>query len=102
VSATDKSPNVTDARSAGPDEVELLAYFAGCSGGRGLLEMLLVTVEIVDEVSAITPDWLTAVLRGAGLDAIVASVKSAQVGTGQMGSCYRLSSTTPSAKVQTG
>ena len=45
---------------------------------------------IVDDVGAVTPRWLTSVLGGAGVDAAVRAVTVEPVGTGQMGSCYRL------------
>ena len=45
---------------------------------------------IVDDPAAITPTWLSAVLESAGVDATVAGVKVAPVGTGLMASCYRV------------
>ncbi len=45
---------------------------------------------IIDDLTAITPEWLTTVLHGAGVDGDVRSVGAEPVGTGQMGSCYRL------------
>jgi hypothetical protein len=48
------------------------------------------TADIVDDIASATPAWLTAVLEGAGVDATVRAVTAAPVGTGQMGSCYRL------------
>jgi len=44
----------------------------------------------VDDVSAIDAAWLTDMLRAASIDAVVAHVSAAAVGTGQMGSCFRL------------
>ena len=41
-------------------------------------------------VTAITPDWMTAVLRAAGHAGIVESVSAHPVGTGQVGDSYRL------------
>lgn len=48
------------------------------------------TPAIVDTVDAIDATWLTTVLTHAGVVATVASVTSEPVGTGQMGSCFRL------------
>ena len=45
---------------------------------------------IVDDPAEITPAWLTGVLQSAGVDATVASVSVAPVGTGLMASCYRI------------
>jgi hypothetical protein len=45
----------------------------------------------LESVDAITPEWTTAVLAQNGIAAIVRDVRTAQVGNGQMGSCYRLS-----------
>jgi len=45
---------------------------------------------VVDTVDAIDAKWLTTVLNQAGVAATVKSVTSAPVGTGQMGSCFRL------------
>jgi hypothetical protein len=39
---------------------------------------------------SITPDWLTRVLRAAGLDVVVSEVSATPIGTGQMSSCHRL------------
>jgi hypothetical protein len=44
----------------------------------------------LESVDAITPEWTTAVLAQNGIAAIVRDVRTAQVGNGQMGSCYRL------------
>jgi len=49
-----------------------------------------VTTPAVDSVGQIDPQWLTAALRDGGLDVTVRNVTSEQVGTGQMGSCFRL------------
>lgn len=45
---------------------------------------------IVDTVEEIDAEWLTMVLGRAGVAATVRSVTSERVGTGQMGSCFRL------------
>jgi hypothetical protein len=45
---------------------------------------------LVDDVSAIDAAWLTAMLRATSVDAVVGHVSAAAVGTGQMGSCFRL------------
>ncbi len=45
---------------------------------------------IVDDVADITPGWLTSVLESAGVEASVRAVTAEPVGTGQLGSCYRL------------
>jgi aminoglycoside/choline kinase family phosphotransferase len=47
-------------------------------------------VQIVDDVAGITPGWLTAVLQAGDIDATVGGITTEQVGTGQMGSCFRL------------
>jgi hypothetical protein len=47
-------------------------------------------VNIVDDPAAITPAWLSEVLQSAGVDATVAGVRVAPVGTGLMASCYRV------------
>lgn len=47
-------------------------------------------VEPVAEPAGLTPTWLTAALRAAGHDAAVRSVDVAPIGTGQMGSSFRL------------
>ena len=44
-------------------------------------------VDVVDEIDA---HWLTVALRQSGIAATVRSVTSEPVGTGQMGSCFRL------------
>ena len=44
----------------------------------------------LESVGAITPEWTSAVLALNGIAASVASVATEPVGTGQMGSCYRL------------
>lgn len=46
--------------------------------------------EVIDDVSAVTPTWLTDVLRHGGFDGVVSDLTSAAVGTGQMGSTYRI------------
>jgi hypothetical protein len=48
------------------------------------------TTPAVDTVEQIDAQWLTAGLRDGGIDATVRSVASEPVGTGQMGSCFRL------------
>lgn len=45
---------------------------------------------VVEAVEHIDAEWLTTVLGRAGVAATVASVTSERVGTGQMGSCFRL------------
>jgi Ecdysteroid kinase-like family len=47
-------------------------------------------VVIVVDPAELTPVWLSEVLAGAGIDAVVSDVGVAAVGTGQMASCYRL------------
>jgi hypothetical protein len=44
----------------------------------------------VETVDAITAEWTTAVLEQAGVHCTVGKVTAKPVGTGQMGSCYRL------------
>lgn len=44
----------------------------------------------VDRPELVTAPWLTALLRSAGHDVAITSVSSVAVGTGQMGSSYRL------------
>ena len=46
---------------------------------------------LVDDVSGIDAAWLTGMLRAASVDAVVARLSATAVGTGQMGSCFRLS-----------
>jgi Phosphotransferase enzyme family len=45
---------------------------------------------VVDVVEEIDAHWLTMALRQSGIEATVRSVTSEPVGTGQMGSCFRL------------
>ena len=45
---------------------------------------------IVDDPSDLTPEWMTAALRYAGHDVTVQSVAVEPIGTGQMGSSFRL------------
>ena len=47
-------------------------------------------ITAVETVDAITPDWTTAVLEQNGVAGTVRRVTSELVGTGQMGTCYRL------------
>ena len=47
-------------------------------------------IEIACGVTDITPRWLTEVLQHAGIDAEVATITATPIGTGQIGSCYRL------------
>ena len=47
--------------------------------------------DVVDQPSLLTPEWLTGALRWAGYDATVLGVTVDPVGTGQMGSSFRLS-----------
>src|SRR5271167_4449807 len=44
----------------------------------------------LESVDAVTPEWTTAVLAQNGIAATVCRVTTEPVGTGQMGSCYRL------------
>jgi hypothetical protein len=44
----------------------------------------------LETVDAITPEWTTAILEKNGIAATVGQVTTEAVGTGQMGSCYRL------------
>jgi hypothetical protein len=44
----------------------------------------------LESVDGVTPEWTTAVLAQNGIAANVCRVLTVQVGTGQMGSCYRL------------
>lgn len=46
--------------------------------------------EIVDDPTELTAEWLTGALHSAGIDADVASIGFEPVGTGQLGSCYRM------------
>jgi hypothetical protein len=46
--------------------------------------------EVVDDDAGMTPGWLTAALHRAGHDLAVATVAAERVGTGQMGTTYRL------------
>ena len=46
---------------------------------------------IVESIEEVTAAWLTAALAGAGVVASVMDVDAAPIGTGQMGSCFRLS-----------
>jgi hypothetical protein len=48
------------------------------------------TTPAVDTVEQIDAQWLTAGLRDGGIDATVRTVAAEPVGTGQMGSCFRL------------
>jgi hypothetical protein len=46
---------------------------------------------VVDDPAAVTPGWLADVLRrGSGLDVRIASLRLAQIGTGQVGASYRV------------
>jgi hypothetical protein len=51
---------------------------------------LSTAVAVIDDPAAITVSWLTGVLQGAGVDAVVADASVVPVGTGQMGACYRM------------
>ena len=44
----------------------------------------------VETVDAVTREWMTSVLQQNGVGATVHCVSTEPVGTGQMGSCYRL------------
>lgn len=48
---------------------------------------------VAETVDELTPAWLTAALQAAGLDVTVAAVDAERVGTGQIGTSYRLSLT---------
>ena len=48
------------------------------------------SIEIACGVTDITPQWLTTVLQRAGVDAEVEAIAATPIGTGQIGSCYRL------------
>jgi Ecdysteroid kinase-like family len=48
------------------------------------------SVEIACDVADITPQWLTGVLARRGIEAEVDSITAAPIGTGQIGSCFRL------------
>ena len=48
---------------------------------------------VVDDVAELTPDWLTGALAAWGHNAPVATVAAERIGTGQIGTCYRLSLT---------
>jgi hypothetical protein len=48
------------------------------------------SAEIASEIADITPQWLTSVLRNEGVEAEVAAITATPIGTGQIGSCYRL------------
>lgn len=56
-----------------------------------------VTPQVLDSASQVTPEWLTAVIRGAGYEATVGEVTVAPVGTGQMADSSRLTITYESA-----
>jgi hypothetical protein len=47
-------------------------------------------VEIASAIADITPQWLSTALQRAGIEADVGTIGAAAIGTGQMGSCYRL------------
>jgi hypothetical protein len=51
---------------------------------------LLAEPAVIETVEQIDADWLATVLGRAGVAATVRSVTSERVGTGQMGSCFRL------------
>lgn len=46
--------------------------------------------EVIETIDELTPEWLTAALHAAGLDCAVDAVASTAIGTGQIGSTYRL------------
>ena len=48
---------------------------------------------VVDDVAELTAGWLTGALAAWGHDAPVATVAAERIGTGQIGTCYRLSLT---------
>ena len=45
---------------------------------------------VVDDPNDLTPLWLTETLQAGGHDLAVTSVASERIGTGQMGTTYRL------------
>lgn len=49
-----------------------------------------VAAGVVDDPRELTPEWLTATLRAAGADVEVVDVRAEAIGTGQIGSTYRL------------
>ena len=48
---------------------------------------------VVDDVTELTPEWLTAAFAASGRPAAVVDVVAQQIGTGQIGTCHRLSLT---------
>lgn len=50
----------------------------------------MTSTRVVDDVAGLTPEWLTDVLAHSGHEGIVRAVTARPVGTGQMGSTYRL------------
>ncbi|MCU1386819.1 MAG: hypothetical protein JWL72_157 [Ilumatobacteraceae bacterium] len=47
-------------------------------------------MSVAADIEQVTPTWLTARLRGAGLDVDVVELESRRVGTGQIGASYRV------------
>lgn len=47
-------------------------------------------IDIASGIADITPHWLTSVFHREGVEAKVSSIAASAIGTGQMGSCYRL------------
>jgi hypothetical protein len=45
---------------------------------------------VAERVEHITPEWLTQAMQSAGHDLVVSTVRHEQIGTGQIGSTYRL------------
>lgn len=48
------------------------------------------SAEIASGIADITPPWLSSVLQRGGIDAQVGTITAKPIGTGQIGSCYRL------------
>ena len=51
---------------------------------------MLIKPSVIETVEQVDADWLTSVLGQAGIAGTVRSVTTGRVGTGQMGSCFRL------------
>ncbi len=52
--------------------------------------MIASNPEVLDSAADVTPEWMTAVLQSAGVDAVVSDVAVAPVGTGQMADSSRI------------
>jgi hypothetical protein len=66
-----------------PDEQRLVNSWKGW-------DIVTQSVEIASGIGDITPQWLTSVLQRAGIEAEVGTIAATPIGTGQIGSCYRL------------